>query len=1480
MNKTPLPLPEPPPEPRSPRWLRWTVGFFGALATVFVVVTFAVLGLVATGPGLELVRRVAVGVGGGFLTGELSVGAIRGSALSRLVLEDVRLTDDTGLEAVAFDRLTVSWRPTSLMRGTIDVEEVVLQRPRVKMVSTATGGLNLARLVPPGEPKPEEPPSDEPLDLPQIRLGSLRIDGGSLDFVSDGDRLAQVQKLELKLDADAGGAKVRARLERLEADVQDGLPLLLELEVVLDGDELEVAGLELTVEDGRVELPYLKTKLDLGSLSAPRAEVEVPAPLARRLGAPAELQAGANLHASASRTGANWVAALGGTVGDANLTAAATIAEDLSGLNVWLNIRDLDPGGLWAGLPRGRMAVTATAAGDLSLPRLEAIVRVSGRLKPDPSAPEIEAAPLDLLVGWTGDRATARATGRVGTARLDLDAAVAELDSGTPLVERAKLHLEVPELSALLGSALSGRVAVDATASGPVDDLATAGRLDVRRLSAGPEVRVARLRLDWDVAGLIETPTGRVRLDAGPVELPGRSLDRLRLRANAKSAGGAVDIAISSIEIDAGDVSFQGDGKLRRSPDGAAAIERLTLRSTAGTIGLSATVQPEGDMAAKAKIDGLDLGLLPRSLVPELDAIGGKVDLGVEFSQRAATTTADLALEVDRFALAEDKPSVGAQLQAKLRPGTLSATAKIRGLGDRIELEAAVPAPRDATQPAAWTRALGQAPMRSLSLDVERLDLALAQRFAGLEPAAEGPASLRLRVSDRGERAEVDLAAGPLRFEAAVPEAEARVLARLRFGNGRTALSGRVEGNPIGSGTFTATAATPRSLFDVRGWSRMDDRALEGARVDLDVIRLTTLDEMGLVEGLTGDIEVHLSAGAGARPLAAVVAARKVRLPQIDGLLDGVATLALDDTRTFAVINGDLDGDSLLRGYATAPLTIRGLLSMPPEDLTKTPVDVALELSDLGLPRLLTAVGVTKDGMKGHIEGRVRASGSLADPSGLAATASVAVRKLVISGRRYEDVVVAGRLDGEDVNGRVRLAAAGAGGVTVSVLGKLGGTIEAILAGDGLPLRFLSQLGLLPIGLDGSLYADAKVEIGDGRPVPAGWIEVRNLRTVFPVAALRPLHSGRLRVEMEGDEARVEVGAKSDGGQLDAKVQADLTDFERPSFTADAKLARFPVAAGQMARVDLQVDVTGGFSPEDGTRVDVLLHDGRILLPDEQTRSLHPITSPAEVEFVDALGPSPTEATKREQSPSGPPSVVTIRLRDPDNDPISIRGGVVEKARIALDIVSRTGTSEKAGLRGRVWVPDGTLILFERIYRIDRADVVLDGRDPPNPRLDIRLVHDFLDIGVEFTVRVSGFAEEPRVEFSSSPARFSDSELLQIFLGTHPSELGQTDERSPEDQAAGAALGFLAGPIQQELRKALPLDTLDVDVSEQGVSNVALGKWITREVFVAYRQNFQATSIENDFEAIVKYRFLPGWMAEAVLGQIRNDLDILWTRRF
>lgn len=1477
------PPPEKPKKKRTKSRWRWPVRIVGGLLLFVVILLGAIVAMVTTDPGLELVRRIGVSVGGGFLTGNLEIGAIRGSLLSRLVIEDVRLTDDEGRPAIELDRAELAWNPRALLDGDIIVERLALTGPRVQMVQTSSKGLNLARLVPPSET--ESPPSDAPLNLPHIVVRSATIDEGDITFDSDGERLATVQGLLLRLNAETKGDHIEGKVERLAADVQDGLPLEMHVGAIVEGEELSVDDLLLTVGEGRLAVPALTTRLPPGPLRGD-VELKAPAELVRRLGGPKELLAGADLSLSARRDGdaPRWTAWGGGTLGPTRLGLTATVTESLDTLRAHLDLDGVNPSQLWEGLPKTDLDLLLDADGGLGdTPDIRAKARIDGRIKPDASQPWAVIRALRLDARYQGDRASAKAVGRVADAELDLDAAIADLGLSIPRITKGDLRLVVPEIRKLAGNAASGRVGLVAHVTGPIDDLAAAGSLEGRGIAASGGVKVARADAEWKLDGLPGVPVGDAEVRVKKVELPGRKLDAATLTVRAQSEGQTVDVLIPQLSLSSDDVTWSGKGgHFVMRPSGAMSLEGFDLDSAAGGLAVDADLGPpgpaKGSIDAKLGLRKLDLGRLPKSLVPEVEGLGGVVNGKVDFAKKRGRTNADVDVGLVDFRLAEDRPSVSGTVDATLRPGRIIADVSLDGLAEKIAIHAQAPAPRDATNGAAWSRVMKAGPVEELNLVVEALDLGKVQAFIGQPAEADGEVTVRAEVQESGRTAKLRLRTRKVSFGPPSRPARADLRTRLAFDRGRLKVSGLLDGKRVGRGTFTATVAGPGSLFDAEGWTRIDEKAVKGARIDFDRLRLRALSELGLVEGLSGEASVNVKSGPSLEPLTADVDLRRVIMPWVDGQWGTQLAARVDAKGTSSELHVQLDDKGIIEGTVQAPLPLAKLLKAEPDKLAATPIDAKIDILDLPLPRVVKAAGIDARAVKGTLGGQITAEGAA---SALKAKLDVASNGMVLGGRRF-DLGLEGSFADQKFGSKLDFNAPGTGGIHLTADGGIeseGTSVEAALKGDGLPLRFLSKLGLTPLGLDGGVFADWKVSVAPGKLEPNGWLEVRDIRVVFAQSQLQPLYDGKLRVDTTPQKATLDFAGKSGGGDVTAEAETDISNLQQMPLTAKAKLKGFPVNAGKLAKVDLDIDVDGAVSQKDGTNMTVVLKNGLVDLPtfEKAGRTMLPITSPSEVILVDDLDAPLKKKSATSTSASGAPVVVKVAAESP----IVVRGVNLVDAEIDLDVTSRTNVPGQNGVRGRVWVPEGTVTLFENRYRIDRAEVVLEGKQPPDPRLNVTLIHDFTSVGVEFRVRVLGTASEPDLELSSNPARYSRPELLQILLGTDPSELGQSSDKDLGEQAAGAAAGFLAGAIRSELGQILPFDALDVELDGTNVKAVTVGKYLTREIFVATNIHPNADQqTENLFEAVGQYRFLPGWMLELIAGLQMQSLDLLWTNRF
>jgi len=221
-----------------------------------------------------------------------------------------------------------------------------------------------------------------------------------------------------------------------------------------------------------------------------------------------------------------------------------------------------------------------------------------------------------------------------------------------------------------------------------------------------------------------------------------------------------------------------------------------------------------------------------------------------------------------------------------------------------------------------------------------------------------------------------------------------------------------------------------------------------------------------------------------------------------------------------------------------------------------------------------------------------------------------------------------------------------------------------------------------------------------------------------------------------------------------------------------------------------------------------------------------------------------------------------------------LRGNVHGKLTVTLGV-----PGEGMSIEGAVWIDQADLDLFDRRYNVDRAAVHFDGS--ADPVLDVRITHDFPD--VETITEVRGRLSQPKLVMSSDPGTYSQEELLGFLLGGEP---GGDPKNAPSASAKveGAATGLVANQIGGYIKKALPfnLDVLRYE-SANSTSSAAItaGTWLTRSLFLAYREHLESRPDENMGEAELEYWIRRRLVLQGTVGDRGYDgIDLLWRRRW
>ncbi|MBB4154744.1 translocation and assembly module TamB [Sphingomonas jinjuensis] len=219
------------------------------------------------------------------------------------------------------------------------------------------------------------------------------------------------------------------------------------------------------------------------------------------------------------------------------------------------------------------------------------------------------------------------------------------------------------------------------------------------------------------------------------------------------------------------------------------------------------------------------------------------------------------------------------------------------------------------------------------------------------------------------------------------------------------------------------------------------------------------------------------------------------------------------------------------------------------------------------------------------------------------------------------------------------------------------------------------------------------------------------------------------------------------------------------------------------------------------------------------------------------------EGGEEEDAPSTP-WTLAIRARAPNQ--VMVSGlGLTSEWSADLQI---GGAPDNPAITGRATLIRGDYEFAGRTFGLSRGVIRFGGEVPANPALDIEA--DANTIGLNASIRVTGYAQKPEISFTSTPALPQDELLSRLLFGTSITNLS-----APEALQLAAAVAALQNggnglnPINA-VRRAAGLDRLRILPADpqtgQGTS-IAAGKYVTRRLYaeiVTDGQGYSATQVE------------------------------------
>lgn len=524
--------------------------------------------------------------------------------------------------------------------------------------------------------------------------------------------------------------------------------------------------------------------------------------------------------------------------------------------------------------------------------------------------------------------------------------------------------------------------------------------------------------------------------------------------------------------------------------------------------------------------------------------------------------------------------------------------------------------------------------------------------------------------------------------------------------------------------------------------------------------------------------------------------------------------------------------DGVKLGAQEAVIEANGRI-LPDLDLTASLKSLQPQLINAFVPSLLAS---------GTIEAEAHVQGSFAAPTGTVRLEAIGMRAAndAARGLPATDIHADAKLEGTTAEVDVKLAAGKASQLAMSGRAPLSaaGSYDLKLAGN-LDMGLLNPL-LEARGrhVTGSIAIDTAVTGATTDPDIAGTVRLTrgSLRDYTQGVNLSDITGelsgshGLLRIEkLTARAAPGDVAVEGTLGVLQPKIPIDLT--------IKAHKAQ-PIANNIVtANVDADIKITG-------TAREMLEVAGKVSV--NRANVEIPSGLPPNVAVLDVRRPGKAPPPKSEK-----PLVIILNITVDAPRQILVKGRGLD-AELGGELRIR-GTTDSPNVGGGFELQRGFFTLASNKLTFSNGNVTFSGAGLKNridPTLDFTASTQVVDVTA--TIRITGLADSPKIELSSTPELPQDEILARLLFGQSAAQL-----TALQVVQIGTALATLSGggassfnPVAK-IQKALGLDRLSVGsatttgptgAQQNNGASIEAGRYVSSRVFVAVKESTTGAS--------------------------------------
>ncbi|MEW6670298.1 MAG: translocation/assembly module TamB domain-containing protein [Thermodesulfobacteriota bacterium] len=267
--------------------------------------------------------------------------------------------------------------------------------------------------------------------------------------------------------------------------------------------------------------------------------------------------------------------------------------------------------------------------------------------------------------------------------------------------------------------------------------------------------------------------------------------------------------------------------------------------------------------------------------------------------------------------------------------------------------------------------------------------------------------------------------------------------------------------------------------------------------------------------------------------------------------------------------------------------------------------------------------------------------------------------------------------------------------------------------------------------------------------------------------------------------------------------------------------------------------------------------------------------APAEI-HVDAAGPEKNTTIYIDEDRSTTenilhPLAADVMVSVPKNAWLKGQG-------VNAEITGQVNLQKESGrpfvLVGPLDTARGTFDFQSKLFKITRGNIEFIGLEEPNPNLDIQA--EIRIAKVKIIIKITGTAQEMALSLDSEPVMDRADIVSYLVYGRPAGELHPQQNFNAEQAALNLTGQLAANELKKILGDAFSLDVLTLEPGSGDITqgSLAIGKYVTPEVFVLYRHRFK---VDEPDQVEVTYEINRNFSIETQLGNEKTSgVDLIW----